>query len=78
MPNLQELQSKVEAKIKTLNLSAIDNQHIIKRDKQKKLQQHLKIFDKRFEEIHKKYKLKEMMIESNADEKTIDKWTRNA
>ena len=51
-------------------------QRIIKRDKEKELQQHLQLFEKRFEEIHEmKYKVQEMMIESNAKEGAIDKWT---
>ena len=37
MTNLQELQTKVETKIKTLHLAARENQRIIKRDKEKEL-----------------------------------------
>ena len=67
MANLQELQIKVVTKIKTLHLPARENHRIIKRDKKKELQQHLQLFEKRFEEIHEmKYKVPEMMIESNA------------
>ena len=48
----------------------------MKRDKEKELQQHLRLFEKRFEEIYEmKYKVQEMMIETNAKEKAIDKWT---
>ena len=51
-------------------------QRIIKRDKEKELQQHLQLFEKRFEEIHDmKYKVQETMIENNAKEGAIDKWT---
>ena len=51
-------------------------QRIIKRHKEKELHQHLQLFEKRFEEIHEmKYKVQEMMIESNAKEGAIDKWT---
>ena len=46
MANLQELQTKVETKIKTFHLAARENQRIIKRDKNKELQQHLKLFEK--------------------------------
>ena len=36
----------------------------------------MQLFEKRFEEIHEmKYKVQEMMIESNAKEGAIDKWT---
>ena len=76
MANLQELQTKVETKIKTLHLAATESQPIIKRNKEKQLQQHSKLFEKRFEEIHKmKYKMQEIMIESNANEEAIDKCT---
>lgn len=37
MTNLQELQAKVETKIKTLHLVTRQNQHITKKDKEKKL-----------------------------------------
>ena len=46
MENLQELQTKVEIKIKTFHLAGRENQRIIKRDKNKELQQHLKLFKK--------------------------------
>ena len=46
MENLQELQTKVEIKIKTFHLAGRKNQRIIKRDKNKELQQHLKLFKK--------------------------------
>ena len=76
MANLQELQTKVDTMIKTLHLVARENQRIIKRDKEKELQQHLQLFQKRFEEIDEmKYKVQEMMIESYAKEEAIDKWT---
>ena len=69
--NLQELQIKVETKIKTLHLAARENQRIIKRDKEKEVQQNLHLFEKRFEEIHEmKDKVQEMMIESNAKEES--------
>ena len=48
MANLQELQTKVETKIKTLHLATRENQRIIKRDKEKELQQHLQLFEKKF------------------------------
>ena len=76
MANLKELQTKVETKIQTFYLAVRDNERIIKRDKEKELQQHLQLFVKRFEEIHEiKYKVQEMMIESKAKEEAIDKWT---
>ena len=69
--NLPELQIKVETKIKTLHLAARENQRIIKRDKEKEVQQNLQLFEKRFEEIHEmKDKVQEMMIESNAKEES--------
>ena len=52
MANLQELQIKVETKIKTLHLDARENERIVNRDKGKELQQHLQLFEKRFEETH--------------------------
>ena len=70
--NLQELQIKVETKIKILHLAARENQRIIKRDKEKEVQQNLQLFEKRFEEIHEmKDKVQEMMIESNAKEESF-------
>ena len=75
MANLQQLQTKVETKIKTLHIAARENHPIIKRDKEKEIQQHLQLFEKRFEEIHEmEYKVQELMIESNAKEEAIDKW----
>ena len=57
-------------------MAARENHCIIKRDKEKELQQHLQIFEKRFEEIHEmKCKVQEMMIKSKAKEEAIDKWT---
>ena len=47
MANLQELQTKVEPKIKPFHLAARENQRIIKRDKEKELQQHLQLFKKK-------------------------------
>ena len=76
MENLQELQTKVETKIKTLHLVARENQRIIKRDKEKEIQQHLELFEKKIEEIlEMKYKVQEMIIDRNAKEEAIDKWT---
>ena len=75
MANLEELQAKLETKIKTLNLDVRENQHIINKDKEEELQKHLQLFEKRFEEIHEmKSKVQEMMIEINANEETIDRW----
>ena len=75
MANLEELQAKLETKIKTLNLDVRENQHIINKDKEEELQKHLQLFEKRFEEIHEmKSKVQEMMIENNANEETIDRW----
>ena len=55
-----------------MNLVARENQRIIKRDKKELEQQ----FEKRFEEIHEtKYKMQKIIIENNAIEKAIDKWT---
>ena len=51
MANLQEVQTKVETKIETLHLAARENQRITKRDKELEVQQHLQLFEKRFEEI---------------------------
>ena len=42
-----------ETKTKTLNLAARENQRIVRRDKEKELQQNLQVFQKIFEEIHK-------------------------
>ena len=76
MANLQEVQTKVETKIETLHLAARENQRITKRDKELEVQQHLQLFEKRFEEIQEtKCKAQEMMIKSNAKEEAIDKWT---
>ena len=76
MANLQEVQTKVETKIETLHLAERENQRITKWDEELELQQHLQLFEKRFEEIHEtKYKVQEMMIERNAKEEAIDKWT---
>ena len=47
MAKLQELQTKLEPKIKPLHLAARENQCIIKRDKEKELQQHLQLFKKK-------------------------------
>ena len=75
MANLEELQAKLETKIKTLNLDVRENQHIINKDKEEELQKHLQLFEKRFEEIHEmKSKVQEVMTENNANEKTIDRW----
>ena len=75
MANLEELQAKLETKIKALNLDVRENHHIINKDKEEELQKHLQLFEKRFEEIHEmKSKVQEMMIENNANEKTIDRW----
>ena len=74
MANLQELQTKVETKIKTLHLVARENQRIIKRDKEKEIQQHLELFEKKIEEIlEMKYKVQEMIIDRNAKEEAIVK-----
>ena len=76
MANLQELKTKVESKIKILHLAARENQRIIQRDKEKELQQHLQQFEKKFEEIQEmKYRVQEMMIESNAKEEQMDSQT---
>ena len=75
MANLEELQAKLETKIKALNLDVRENHHIINKDKEEELQKHLQLFEKRFEEIHEmKSKVQEMMIENNANEETIDRW----
>ena len=75
MANLRELQTNVEAKINTLHLAERESQRIIKKDEEE-LQQHLQLFQKRFEEIHEmKYEVQKMMIESNTNEEAIDKWT---
>ena len=51
MANLQELQTKVETKIKTLHLVARESQRLIKRDKEKEIQQHLELFEKKLKKF---------------------------
>ena len=52
MASIQELKKKVEIKIKSLDFAVRENERILERHKEKELQKHLLIYEKRQEEIY--------------------------
>ena len=74
MARIQELKKKVEIKIKTLDLAVRKNERILQQNKEKELQKHLLIYEKRKEEIYDlKYQIQELMVREKSTAGEIEK-----